>query len=227
MVSPAWKGAGDVECAITALTVAFDARLPHARWGPLFHVFRLEQPDVTLDWRPVGFPLRGRPLLERADVGLFVHPPRDDALCALTLDSSSMAVVMAAGHPLARHHELTVADILDEPFPGGRSDLDPDWKAFWTLDKHRGSPPTHTDDDVRNAEQSLEVVASGRAIATVPEWVASGLPHPGVVSLPLVDGPQVATRLLWSSDENCPVVASLVELATAWTGQRRENGARL
>lgn len=211
---------------MTALTVAFDARLPHARWGPLFHVFRLERPDVTLDWRPVGFPLRGRSLLDRADVGLFVHPPHDDSLCALTLDSSSMVVVLAAGHRLAHHHELTVADILDEPFPGG-PDLDPDWKAFWTLDKHRGSPPSHTDDDVRNAEQSLEVVASGRAIATVPEWVASGLPHPGVVWLRLRDAPQVATRLLWWADDDGPVVASLVELAMAWTGDRRAHPARL
>jgi DNA-binding transcriptional LysR family regulator len=208
---------------MTALTVAFEARLPHARWGPLFHVFRLERPNVTLDWRPVGFPMRGRPLLERANVGLFVHPPRDDALCALTLDSSSMVVVMAAGHRLAQHHELTVADILDEPFPGG-PDLHPDWRAFWTLDKQRGRPPSHTDDDVRDAEQGLEVVASGRAIATMPEWVASGLPHPGVVALPLLDGPQVATCLLWDSDDHCPVVASLVELAIAWTGDRRGDG---
>jgi DNA-binding transcriptional LysR family regulator len=211
---------------MTALTVAFDARLPHARWGPLFHVFRLERPEVRLDWRPVGFPMRGRPRLEDADVGLFVHPPPDDALCALTLDFSSMVVVMAAGHRLARHHELTVADILDEPFPGG-PDLDPDWRAFWTLDEHRGRRPSHTDDDVRNAEQGLEVVASGRAIATVPEWVANGLPHPGVVSLPLRDGPRVATCLLWGADDDCPVVASLVDLAVAWTGRTREHAARL
>jgi hypothetical protein len=52
------------------------------------------------------------------------------------------------------------------------------------------------------------------------------LPHPGVIALPLLDGPQVATRLLWSSDENCPVVAALVELATAWTGKGRENAVR-
>lgn len=210
--------------ATTCLTVAFDARLPQARWGPLFHVSRLEQPAVTFDWRPVGFPARGRPLLERADVGLFVHPPREANLCELTLESSPIVVVMAVGHRLAHHHELKVADVLDEPFPGGPN-LDPDWSAFWTLDEQRGAPPKRTDDDVRGAEDGLEVVASGRAIATVPEWVAGGLAHPGVVALPLHDGPRATTRLLWGSDDDRPIVARLVELAAAWAADGRTNVA--
>lgn len=201
---------------MTALTVVFDARLPHARWGPLFHVFCLEQPDITLDWRPVGFPQSDRPLLDGADVGLFVQPPDDEGLCALVLDASPMVVVMAVGHPLAAHHELTVADVLDEPFPGGSS-LRREWSAFWTLDEQRGAPPKRTVDDVRSAEDGLEVVASGRAIATVPEWVASGLSHPGVVALPLNDGPRVETRLVWNADDDRPVIRSLAALATAWT----------
>jgi hypothetical protein len=66
---------------MTALTVVFDARLPHARWGPLFHVFCLEQPDITLDWRPVGFPQSDRPLLDGADVACsFSH--RTTTVCA-------------------------------------------------------------------------------------------------------------------------------------------------
>jgi DNA-binding transcriptional LysR family regulator len=222
---PVRKDAGDQkEDSMTALTVAFDARLPHARWGPLFHVFRLEQPNVTLDWCPVGFPMPGRPLLEHADVGVFLEPPREDHLCGLTIDSSPMVVVMAVGHRLAHHHELTVADVLHEPFPGGPN-LHPEWSAFWTLDKQRGVLPMRTDDDVRSAEQGLEVVASGRAIATVADWAASGLEHPGVVALPLGDGPRVATRLIWRSEDNSPAVRYLVELATAWSSDGGGNGA--
>ena len=52
--------------------VHFDARLPHARWGPLFHVFRLEHPEVRLEWRPAPLPARDRPLLDGADVGLML-----------------------------------------------------------------------------------------------------------------------------------------------------------
>jgi DNA-binding transcriptional LysR family regulator len=200
----------------TRVRIRYEARLQQARWGPLFHVFRLEQPGVVLDWRPNGFPARGHPLLDGADVGLFLEPPLEPGLGALTLEVSPMVVVVAAGHPLAGHGELCVADILDQPFPGGPS-LHAEWVAFWTLDQQRGGPPARTDDDVRTAEQGLEVVAEGRAIATIPASVAGGLAHPGVVALRLHDGPMVTTRLVWHAADDNPLVRALVELAGAWT----------
>jgi DNA-binding transcriptional LysR family regulator len=206
---------------MTQLRVAFDAHIPHARWGPLFHVFCLEQPGVRLAWRSVGFPVHGRSLLDAADVGVFLHPPPEDGLGALTLDVSPMVVLMAAGHRLARDG-LNVADVLDEPFPGAPN-LDSAWTAFWTLDEQRGGPARRTDDDVASVAEALEVVAAGRAIATVPAWVASGLAHPGVVSLALRDGPPVSTRLLWRADEDNQLVRGLIDLALAWT--RRDGPA--
>ena len=203
---------------MTPLRVGFDPRFPHARWGPLFHVFRLERRDVVIEWRQAaGFPEEGRSVLEDADVGLFIEPPQETGLSAVSLDTSPMAVLMAAGHRLAAQwDELAVADILDEVFLGG-STLNPEWPAFWTLDELRGAPPRRSDDDVRNAEQALDVVAAGRALATVPLWAANGLPHPGVIALPLRDGPAVSTSLVWRSDDETPAVRSLVELARAWT----------
>ena len=202
--------------AVTGLVVAFDARLPQARWGPLFHVFRLEHPDVTLYWRPVGLPTLRRPLLHGGDVGLFLHPPHECGLSGYTLDLSPMKVIVAAGHRLAHHQQLMVADVLDEPFVGGPA-LHPEWVAFWTLDEQRGAPPRRGGGDISTVEQGLEVVASGRAIATAPAWMADGLAHPGVVALPLLDGPQVPTRLLWRSGDDNPTVRSLVQLAGEWT----------
>jgi DNA-binding transcriptional LysR family regulator len=201
--------------ATARVRIVFGARLPHARWGPLFHVFCLEQPGVRLEWRPTGFPTRDESLLEGADVGLFLEPPRETGLRGLTIDASSMVVIVAVGDRLAHHDELSVADILDRPFPGGPS-LDPEWSAFWTLDAQRGGPPKRTDDDVRTAEDGLGIVAAGHAIATLPACMADGLAHPGVVAVPLSDGPRVRTRLVWRSDDGNPTVHSLVDLATAW-----------
>ena len=163
--------------ATSQLTILFEARLPAARWGPLFHVFCLEHPDLRLKWQPIGLPTRGRSLLEGAAVGLFVEPPPEAGLSALTLDVSPMVVIVAAGDRLADHTELRVADILDRPFPGGPS-LNPEWTAFWTLDEQRGGPATRTDDDVKTAEDGLAVIAAGRAIATLPTSIADGLAHP-------------------------------------------------
>ena len=210
--------------ADSTIRVAFDADLPHARWGPLFHVFRLEQPGAGLEWRPARLPARERPLLEEADVGLFLEPPQSAGHDALTLDSSPMVVLVAAGDPLAHRDGLSIADILDRPFPGCRA-LHPGWAAFWTLDAYRGGPPAFTRDDVRTAEHALEVIAAGSAIGTAPSWVASGLTHPGVVALPLRDGPKARARLVWRSDDENPLVRSLVELAGAWSAVGRARPA--
>lgn len=205
------------------LRVAFYA-VPLGRWGPLFHVFCIEQPGIRLEWQRVDFPTGGRSLLEGADVGLFVEPRAEAGVSTLVLESSPMLVAMAAGHRLGQCHELWVSDVLDEAFVGA-PDIDPDWRAFWTLDAQRGGPPRVTDDGVRNAEQGLEVVASGRAIATISAAIASGLPHPGVITLPLRDGPPVATRLVWRSDEERLTVARLVDLARAMTGEHESRTA--
>ena len=202
---------------VTLLEVAFDAGLPVARWGPLFHVLCMEQPTLRLTWRRLGFPKRELPLLGGADVGLLLHPPPRPGVEALALDASPLVIVMAVGHRLAGNHALLVADVLGEPFPRGTADVDPEWSAFWTLDHHRGRPPESPDDEIGDAEEGLEVVVSGGAIAMLPEWAAAGLAHPGVVTVPLIDGPQVETRLVWRSDDNRPIVRALVDLARAWT----------
>jgi DNA-binding transcriptional LysR family regulator len=211
--------------ATTRLRIVFDAGIPTARWGPLFHVFRLEHPDLRLEWQPIGFPLRRRSLLEGADAGLFVEPPAEAGVSALTLDVSPMVVIVAAGDRLAHNTELRVTDILDRPFPGG-PDLNPEWTSFWTLDKQRGGPATRTPDDVRSAKDGVEVIAAGRAIGTLPTWMADGLAHPGVVALPLRDGPHVTTRLVCHSDGDNPMVDALLDLATAWTRNDRRTRAR-
>ncbi len=203
------------------LRVAYDARLPTARWGGLLHVLRVEQPELQFEWCPLGFPTPGRPLLHDADVGLLVEPPRREGLSALTLETSPMVVAVAVGHRLARRSELCLADVLDEPFPGV-VDPDPQWTAFWTLDEQRGGPARFTDDAVTDADEGLQVVVSGRAIAALPASLAAGLPHPGVVALPLVDGPQVATHLVWRANDDRPAVRSFVELAEAMTSGRAQ-----
>lgn len=205
------------------LRVAFDA-LPFARWGPLFHVLCLEHPSLRLEWLPAGFPVRGRSLLEDADVGLFVAPPREVGISMLELEASEMVVVLPVGHPLARGDGLVVEDVLDEPFPGC-PDLHPEWRAFWTLDAQRGGPPRLSDDRVLNADQGLEVVVRGRAIATATAQIADGLAHLGVVAVPVIGAPRVPTCLVWRSGANDPVMDTLIGLGRGIERERGGDGA--
>jgi DNA-binding transcriptional LysR family regulator len=175
-------------------------------------VLLLEQPDIRLEWIAMPFPRRDRPLLHGADVGLFLEPPLDPTLRSLVVDTSRMAVVMAVGHRLAHSHELRVADVLDEPFPDGDG-MHPAWHAFWTLEAQRGAPAPTSGVTARSVEQALAAVAGGRAIATCSELLAEWLPHPGVISLPLVDGPRVTMRLVWREGDPSAAVDQLADIA--------------
>jgi len=167
----------------------------------------------------MGFPRAGRSILDGVDVGLFVAPPHEDGVSALTIETSAMALLVAAGHRLALHDQLSVADILDEPFLR-IANAHPQWRTFWHLDEQRGGTANLLDDDAHDAEQALEIVAAGDAIATLPASLADGLPHPGVVALALRDGPPVHTRLVWRSADENPIVDALVGLAEVWTRAR-------
>jgi DNA-binding transcriptional LysR family regulator len=167
-------------------------------------------------WKAVGFPQSGRTRLGEADVGLFVEPPPRADQRTFELERSRMAVAMAAGHPLARQDVLRIDDVLDEPFPGG-PELDHDWSAFWTLDAYRGGPPRRSGDRVADPMQGLDVVAAGRAVATIPAWMAEALPHPGVITRPLSGGPPVTTRLVWHPEGRHELVQHLVDLAADMT----------
>jgi len=204
------------------LTIAFDAFLPVARWGPLFHVLCLEHPRLTLAWQPVGFPTLGRSPLDNAEVALLVEPLAGPGLDSLTIDSSPIVAVMPVGHPLARHDDISTADILDEQFLDLHG-LDPRWRAIWTLDRHRRAPAKLIEPPVTDTGAGLAAIASGAAIATVPEWAANGLNHPGVVSVALRDGPSVATRLVWHANHDNPTVRAVIDLAAAWATLSRDH----
>lgn len=207
-----------------AVRVGFVSGFPVARWGSLFHVLCLEQPGLRITWCPLPLPRQEAPLLADADVGLFLHPPRRPGLATLTLDVSPMVAVMAVGHPLAQHWEPSVADVLGARFLRADASLDRDWVAFWTLDAQRGGPPATVEAEVGSMAEWLEGVVSGAAIATTADWVAGGLPHPGVVMIPLIDAPPVETCLVWRADDDRREVAALVDLARDWTSRGDERG---
>jgi LysR family hydrogen peroxide-inducible transcriptional activator len=202
---------------MSALRVAYDP-LPIARWGSLFHVLLLEHPEVRLEWQAASCPRRSKSRLDGADVGLFLEPRDMSQHPSLRLASSPMAVLLAAGHQLARRYELRVADVLDEPFLG-EPGLDPEWLAFWTLDAYRGGPPRVVEGALDSPETALRAIAAGRAIGTFPEALADGLPHPGVVSLPLIDGPAVTTRLVWHARDPQHPLRTLIEIAVEMLGE--------
>lgn len=140
----------------------------------------------------------------RADVAV-LHLPYDDTtgLDAEVLLSEEQVVLLPAGHPWSTRADLRLADLenlVDLPAPRwpGRDGVYPD-----------GPGPA-----VRDHTQLLQLIALGRTYLTVPES-ARGQLSGGVVAVPLVDAPRVATVIAWPRQSRSTVLAAFVRVATS------------
>ena len=142
--------------------------------GDLFARFMAEHPEVTIEWRQLGYPtLDARAWLSDSDVGAdLVRPERARRWPARRSARARWSWPWPRAIRWPHRTELTVGEVLDETFPGIVDWCDPVWLGYWGLDGYRGAPARRTDDGAITPEEVASIVASGRAITTVPELVA-------------------------------------------------------
>ncbi len=202
------------------LHAGFMAMTPPMMAGDLVSRFMAEHPEVTIEWRQLGYPtLDTRAWLSDSDVALIWYAPSAPSLASQAIRTSPLVVTMAESHPLAARLELTVAEVLDETFPGVVDWCDPVWLGYWGLDAYRGAPARRTDDGAITPEEVASIVASGRAITTVPELVAVPFAHLGIRAIPLIDAEPAVLVLVWPQGGATPLVAELVETARVMSGR--------
>jgi DNA-binding transcriptional LysR family regulator len=196
------------------LHAGFMSLTPPMMAGDLFTRFMGEHPSATIEWRQLGYPtLAPRDWLGDSDVGLIWFAPTGPGLATQPIRTSPLVVTMTRTHPLADRSELRVEDILDEPFPGVVDWCDPGWLGHWGLDRYRGAPAPRTDDGAITPEEVASIVASGRAITTVPEIVAVPFAHLGIRAIPLIDAEPAVLMLVWPDGSATPLLEDLVGLA--------------
>jgi DNA-binding transcriptional LysR family regulator len=230
------------DAAATAASLARDLRgalqigflsIPPMLMAPnLLEAFGRANPQVEVSSRELRFPTGPTASwLSDVDVALCYTPVPDPDVGILVLRQDVRVVVMHAEHPLAGREELTVADVIDEPFCGAHPSVDPAWAAFWNLDDHRGAPPsTMTSDQVGNTLEQIASMASGHAISTFPAPVAGVIVDlvPNLVAVPLIDAAPASCALVWHLSRRNSVVADFVALAQATTpggrGRKPQSG---
>jgi DNA-binding transcriptional LysR family regulator len=196
------------------LHVGFMSMTPPMMAGDLFPCFTAAHPEVTIEWRELGYPtLTPREWLGDADAALIWFAPTGSGLSSQSIRSSPLVAAMTDTHPLAARSELRVADVLDETFPGVVEWCDPGWLGYWGLDAYRGGPPRRTGDGAVTPEEVASIVASGRAITTVPAIVAVPFAHLGIRAIPLLDAAPAVLTLVWPEGAATPLVEDLVDQA--------------
>lgn len=169
--------------------------------------WRAEHRDVALevhriDDRAGGV---GRGAADVAVVRGEVHEP--DLSTRLMFREPRMAA-FPAGHRLARHGEVTLADLRDETVliaAFGTTTLD-----LWPADV-RPRAGVHVD----NTDEWLTEIAGGLAVGVTAESTATQHAHPGVRFVPLRGVEKVPVYLVWPSRHPHPATAEFVELVAS------------
>jgi DNA-binding transcriptional LysR family regulator len=196
------------------LHIGFMSMTPPMMAGDLFPRFAAAHPEVDVEWRQLGYPtLTPRDWLGDSDAALIWFAPTAPGLSSQPIRSSPLVVAMSNTHRLADRSELSVADVLDETFPGIVDWCDPDWLGYWGLDAYRGGPARRTGDGAVTPEEVASIVASGRAITTVPALVAVPFAHLGIRAIPLLDAAPAVLTLVWPEGAATPLVQDLVDQA--------------
>lgn len=196
------------------LLVGFMSLTPPMMAGDLFARFARARPAVTVEWRELSYPtLQPRSWLEDTDAALIWFPPSGPGLVGEAIRTRPLVAVMSERHPLAGREQLKVEDVIDETFPGIVEWCDHGWLGNWGLDRYRGAPARRTDDGAATPAEVASIVASGRAITTVPDIVAVPFAHLGIRAIPIVDADPAVMMVVWPEGATKPLVAQLAGLA--------------
>ena len=182
---------------------------------PVLDAFRVGWPDIDVDIRP-GLQFEALPALLREEVDFVVSSdPENLAGVDFTpLFDYEPVFVCAADHPLAAKPFIEAADFADQAlitYPVERARLD----VFSQLLFAAGVEPK----SIRQVELSaviLLLVASGRGVAVLPDWVVRDhVKHPSLVTRQLTENG--ITRRLYgatrAADTAKPFMAQMLKLS--------------
>lgn len=185
---------------------------------PVMNGFRRAWPEVDIDIRP-GLAFDALPALRREEVDLVVSSDPEDlpGVTFTPLFDYEPVLVVAAGHPLARKPILEPRDLADQTliaYPVDRARLDAftEWLGPAGVEPHAVRP-------VELTAMILLLVASGRGVAVLPDWVvrSSARADMELATRPLTrDGAPILKRLYAATRESeatRPYVAHLIRLA--------------
>jgi len=175
---------------------------------------RREHPDADvqvshLDWDQALDALLGH----RVDAVVTRLPFPTDGLHVTILYDEPRVLAMSVDHRLAGREFVTLDDIADEPMPRVR-DSDTLWSAFWRIDPRPDGRRAPDGPFIHALEDKFELIASGQAVAVVPDLRVNTL-RPDIITVPLRGVEPCHVVLATRAGDRSRLVAAFRKLAEA------------
>ncbi|MCA2177104.1 LysR family transcriptional regulator [Nonomuraea glycinis] len=185
------------------LALAVKAAASHELLQKLLDAYAAEPDAAEIEVVPSGTCEEEAMLRDgRADVAL-MHTPYNylAGFDSEELMTEGQIAILPAGHPLAAHRTLTLADVGDVP------DLP---LARWP---RNGTYPPGPGPEIRDQTQLAQLIALGRTMAVFPESARAWLwaEHTAV---PLTDAHPIVTHIVWPAHSRSLALAGLIRTAT-------------
>ncbi|WP_030756977.1 LysR family transcriptional regulator [Streptomyces sp. NRRL F-5135] len=184
------------------LVLAVKAAASHELLQKLLDAYAVEPDAAEIEVLPGGTCEQEEMLRDgRADVAL-MHSPYDSlaGFDSEELLTEGQIAILPAGHPLAAHKTLSLADISDIP------DLP---LARWP---RHGTYPPGPGPEIHDQTQLAQLIALGRTMAVFPDSARAWLwaEHTAV---PLTDAHPIVTHIAWPPHSRSLALAGLIRTA--------------
>jgi DNA-binding transcriptional LysR family regulator len=212
------------------LVVGFQANAAAELTPQILNAFHDLHPTVEVEMRSHDFT---DPYVGLADGSVdvaFVRPPIlvQDWLGLEMLFVESRLLVVSSSSPLAGASEMSVEQVLDQPFVARRS---PEaWRNFWLATDARNGEPVRLGAEVATVDECFEAILSERGVAFSQASTQRYYDRPGLSFIPISDIPPTVLAVAWRTDVESSVardfvaiakaVASLTSIPDAWAPSR-------
>lgn len=169
-------------------------------------------PDVELELRQVAWSDRTAGLADRTTDAAFVWLPLPAPPYRwVTIAREPRLVALPNDHPLAGHDEVSIGDLLDEPFLALPQSAGP-LRDYWLAVSDRDGHPVRIGAEINDTEETYEAVASGIGICLLAAGNAPIFDRGDVTMLPVRDISPSELVLAWNERHCPPLLETFVRL---------------
>ncbi len=195
--------------------IGFQANAAAELTPKILTAFHDLHPGVEVEMRSHDF---SDPYVGLADGSVdiaFLRPPVpvEDWLGIETLFIEPRVLVVSATSPLAGLGEISVEQVLDQPFVARKS---PEaWRTFWLATDHRQGTPVQLGSEVSTVDECFEAILAERGMAFSQASTQRFYDRPGLAFAPTTNIAPTMLSIAWRTDVDSVVVRDFVDTAKA------------